>query len=93
MHYLPYSIGTDDFRTALQQASSYIRILASAGNRAPTSPPTSPTASSSSIPDVTTDAEANRIRADAMTRLIGVLQRNLRVRYELDVAQVVKVYV
>ena len=28
-----------------------------------------------------------------MTKLIGVLQRNLRVRYELDVAQVVKVYV
>ena len=28
-----------------------------------------------------------------MTQLIVVLQRNLRVRYELDVAQVVKVYV
>ncbi|VDC00682.1 unnamed protein product [Peniophora sp. CBMAI 1063] len=81
----------DGFRTALQQASSYIRVLASAGSRAPTSPSASPTASSSSIPDATTDAEANRIRADAMTQLIVVLQRNLRVRYELDVAQVVKV--
>ncbi|KAI0036452.1 Rapamycin-insensitive companion of mTOR, N-term-domain-containing protein [Vararia minispora EC-137] len=79
----------DDFRTILKQASSLIMTLAAAGNPS-ASPSTSPGTSSSPLADATSDAEANRSRADSMGKLITILQKNLRVRYELDVAQVVK---
>lgn len=36
------------------------------------------------------NADLERARVEAMTRLVTVLQRNLRVRYELDVEEVVK---
>ncbi|KAI0322355.1 Rapamycin-insensitive companion of mTOR, N-term-domain-containing protein [Amylostereum chailletii] len=78
----------DDFRTALQQASSYIKLLASAG-RSHASPSTSP--STSSAPDgLMTDVDIARARTDAMSKLTVILQRNLRVRYEVDVAKVVQ---
>ena len=35
-------------------------------------------------------ADLEKARVEAMTRLVTVLQRNLRVRYELDVEEVVK---
>lgn len=78
----------DDFRTSLQLARGHLRTLISL-SRTVTSPPTSP--SSSTTPQATSlhDPETTRIRTDAMNKLIGLLQRNLRVQYELDVVQVV----
>ena len=78
----------DDFRTNLQQARGHLRTLISL-SRTVTSPPTSP--GSSTTPQSTSlhDPETTRTRIDAMNKLIGLLQRNLRVQYELDVVQVV----
>ncbi len=78
----------DDFRTNLQLARGHLRTLMSL-SRTVTSPPTSP--GSSTTPQATSlhDPEMTRTRTDAMNKLIGLLQRNLRVQYELDVVQVV----
>ncbi|KAI0259840.1 Rapamycin-insensitive companion of mTOR, middle domain-containing protein [Gloeopeniophorella convolvens] len=77
----------DDFRSILQQARGYIRTLASL-SRSGTSPSASP--SSSTTPQTASlhEPETIRARVDAMNKLIAVLQKNLRVPYELDVAQV-----
>jgi hypothetical protein len=77
----------DDFRTILQQARGHVRTLISL-SRTVTSPPTSPT--SPTAPQITSlhGPETTRARFVAMTKLIGLLQRNLRVQYELDVVQV-----
>lgn len=79
----------DDFRTVLQQASVYVKTLTSVG-RSFSSPSASPSSSSSSGPPSGHEEQANRTRIDAMAKLITILQRNLRVRYELNVAQVVQ---
>lgn len=78
----------DDFRTILQLARGQLRMLISL-SRTATSPPTSP--GSSTTPQATSlhDPETTKTRTDAMTKLIGLLQRNLRLQYELDVVQVV----
>jgi rapamycin-insensitive companion of mTOR len=78
----------DDFRTILQLARGHLRTLLSL-SRTVTSPPASP--SSSTTPQATSlhDPETTMTRIDAMTKLIGLVQRNLRVQYELDVVQVV----
>ncbi|CCL99718.1 uncharacterized protein FIBRA_01740 [Fibroporia radiculosa] len=83
----------DDFRSAMQQASSCLRKLVSL-SRSPhsgisTSPSTSPS-SSTSAPENATDADLSRARIDTMSQLIDILQRNMRVRYELDVGEVVQ---
>jgi rapamycin-insensitive companion of mTOR len=86
----PYRINRfkDDFRTTLQLARGHLRTLISL-SRTVTSPPTSP--GSSTTPQATSlhDPETTRTRIDAMNKLIVLLQRNLRVQYELDVVQVV----
>ena len=87
----------DDFRTAMHQARSAIKALLHLSRQYPYSHPgssaPSPSASpsTSTLPNVLTasEAELNRARIETMARLIGILQRNLRVRYELDVAEVV----
>ncbi|TFK88497.1 hypothetical protein K466DRAFT_488810 [Polyporus arcularius HHB13444] len=87
----------DDFRSAMHQANSAIKALLllsrqhphSHSNSAMPSPSTSPSTSSLPNPATATEAELNRARIGTMNKLIGILQRNLRVRYELDVAEVV----
>ncbi len=79
----------DDFRTILQQAWGHVRTLLSL-SRAATSPSASPGASTPTQAISLHDPETNRARIEAMTKLIGLLQRNLRVQYELDVVQVVR---
>ena len=78
----------DDFRSSLQLARGHVRTLISL-SRTVTSPPTSPGASATPQSTSLHDPETTRTRVDAMNRLIGLLQRNLRVQYELDVVQVV----
>jgi rapamycin-insensitive companion of mTOR len=77
----------DDFRTILQQARGHVRTLISL-SRPVTSPSASPGTSTASQATTLHDPEATRTRVDVMTKLIGLLQRNLRVQYELDVVQV-----
>lgn len=82
----------DDFRTTLQQASSHIRTLHKlVAHHSAFSPPTSP--SSSSAPSTLPEADISRMRVDAMNQLTNVLQRNLRVRYEVNIPDVVQAYV
>lgn len=77
----------DDFRTILQQARGHVRTLISL-SRTVTSPSASPTSPTTHQFTSLHDPETTRIRVDVMTKLIGLLQRNLRVQYELDIVQV-----
>ncbi|KAI0822217.1 Rapamycin-insensitive companion of mTOR, N-term-domain-containing protein [Trametes gibbosa] len=87
----------DDFRTAMHQANSAIKALvllsrqhsydhpaSSAG-----SPSTSPSISTLPNPATASEVELSRARIENMAKLIGLLQRNVRVKYELDVGEVV----
>ncbi|KAI0697900.1 Rapamycin-insensitive companion of mTOR, N-term-domain-containing protein [Cytidiella melzeri] len=78
----------EDFRTALQEAMGYLRTLHKLSGPYPLSPPTSP--SSSNMSSAQNDTELNRLRVENMNKLIGVLQRNLRVRYDLNIPDVVQ---
>ncbi|THG99686.1 hypothetical protein EW026_g2711 [Hermanssonia centrifuga] len=81
----------EDFKSALHQASKYIRTLHKLASPGSMSPPNSP--SSSSTPDVPTDTELDRLRTAAMSQLIGILQRSLRVRYEMNIPDVLQAIV
>lgn len=97
MHVKNSTEAAEDFRSAMQQANTCMRTLLSSYHAASAaqppagaSPSTSP--SSSAMPNITSanNADLERARVEAMARLVTVLQRNLRVRYELDVEEVVK---
>ncbi|KAI0366921.1 hypothetical protein BV20DRAFT_1001539 [Pilatotrama ljubarskyi] len=87
----------DDFRSSMHQANSAIKALVHLSGQHPhshpsssaPSPSASPSTSTLPNPATATDAELNRARIEHMAKLIGLLQRNLRVRYELDVGEVV----
>ena len=87
----------DDFRSAMHQANNAIKTLLHLSRQhshnhstsSIPSPSTSPSTSTLPNPATATEAELNRARIETMNKLIGILQRNLRVRYELDVAEVV----
>ncbi|KAK0188086.1 Rapamycin-insensitive companion of mTOR, N-term-domain-containing protein [Armillaria mellea] len=79
----------DDFRTMLQNASncvSNLHLLV----RQNVLPQATPGASSSTDPLTSNIPEADRPWIDAMSRLTTVLQKNLRVRYELNLADIVQ---
>ncbi|KAI0087847.1 Rapamycin-insensitive companion of mTOR, N-term-domain-containing protein [Irpex rosettiformis] len=77
----------EDFRTALQEAMGYLRALHKLAGPNPLSPPTSPSSSNLAVPN---ESELNKLRVETMNSLIKVLQRNLRVRYDLSVPDVVQ---
>ncbi|KAI9064633.1 hypothetical protein FKP32DRAFT_1648919 [Trametes sanguinea] len=87
----------DDFRSAMHQANNAVKTLLYLSrqqshhqmNSSAPSPSTSPSTSTLPNPATATEAELNRARVETMAKLIHILQRNLRVRYELDVAEVV----
>lgn len=78
---------SDDFRTALNQANSYLKSLITT-SRPSSSTPTM--ASSSNTSTVPTNSELDKARIDIMNKLVNLLQRNLRVRYELSVSELVQ---
>ncbi|KAI0346017.1 hypothetical protein BDW22DRAFT_1353679 [Trametopsis cervina] len=78
----------EDFRTALQEAMAHLRALRKLSGPNALSPPTSP--SSSDLSTAPNDAELHRLRVETMNHLINVLQRNLRVRYELNIPDVIQ---
>ncbi|KAG6854116.1 hypothetical protein C0991_010280 [Blastosporella zonata] len=71
----------EDFRTALSNASNLISSLVSFTS----SHATGTASSSSSTPNT---AETDRQAIETMSKLINILQRTLRVRYELKLAEV-----
>ncbi|KIK95059.1 hypothetical protein PAXRUDRAFT_141598 [Paxillus rubicundulus Ve08.2h10] len=77
----------DDFRTALNQANSYIKSLVSLPRSSASTPAS---ASSSSNVLGSTNSDQDRARIDVMNRLVYLFQRNLRVRYEISVAELVQ---
>ncbi|KAK7048427.1 Rapamycin-insensitive companion of mTOR, N-term-domain-containing protein [Favolaschia claudopus] len=76
----------EDFRTALNNASSCVRSLTmlNRGNIA------SPTGGSSSSTSAVNSTELDRQRVEILTQLVSILQRNLRVRYELNITDVMQ---
>ena len=79
----------EDFRSALHQASSCIKALHKfASSSSSVSPPHSP--SSSTALNLSSDVDIDRARTDVMTQLTAVLKRNLRVRYEMNISDVVQ---
>ncbi|CDO75419.1 hypothetical protein BN946_scf184916.g3 [Trametes cinnabarina] len=85
----------DDFRSVMHQANSTIKTLLylsrqqSQSHSSAPSPSTSPSTSTLPNPATASETELNRARIETMSKLTNLLQRNLRVRYELDVAEVV----
>jgi rapamycin-insensitive companion of mTOR len=85
----------DDYKTALSHATSYVRTLATMprtfGTRSP--PPTGVTPPLPSISPMLTpgfDGDVDRARADLIHGLVSVMQRNIRVRYEMDIVELIK---
>ena len=92
----------DDFRTAMTLATTQINRLLTTWSGITLVSPESPRLASrvsplvSQTPQATlpTDEEKlDRSRIEAMDTLVSVLKRNTRVRYEIDVVEVIKVYV
>ncbi|KAJ7675763.1 Rapamycin-insensitive companion of mTOR, N-term-domain-containing protein [Mycena polygramma] len=79
----------EDFRTALNNASTCIKSLAALA-RANVVSPVSGASGSSSAPPIVNAADVDRQRVEIMTKLVSILQRNLRVRYELNLTDVMQ---
>ncbi|KAN0087521.1 Rapamycin-insensitive companion of mTOR, N-term domain containing protein [Tylopilus felleus] len=77
----------DDFRTALNQANTYLKSLANTSRPSLSTPAM---ASSTSPSPGTTNSELDKSRIDIINKLVNLLQRNLRVCYELSVSDVVQ---
>jgi hypothetical protein len=78
----------DDFSTALQNATSCLKALVSLSRNVSSPAPTSPSSSSSS--NVNTEEQTAAARIEVMTRLTSILQRNVRVRYEINMGELVQ---
>ncbi|KAG5651654.1 hypothetical protein H0H81_007934 [Sphagnurus paluster] len=74
--------GAEDFRTALHNASIHLKELASL-----TSHGITPASSSNATPN---SMEADRQLIETISKLIDILQRNLRVRYDLKSTDVLR---
>ncbi|KAJ7600701.1 Rapamycin-insensitive companion of mTOR, N-term-domain-containing protein [Mycena floridula] len=77
----------EDFRTSLHTAQNCIASLVALG-RPPQASSPSATASSSTGPPSLPEDDQKWI--EIMTKLVTIMQRNLRVRYEMNVAEVVQ---
>ncbi|KAJ6559137.1 Rapamycin-insensitive companion of mTOR, N-term-domain-containing protein [Mycena vulgaris] len=78
----------EDFRTALNNASTCIKSLAALA-RGPATSPVSITAGSSA-PSSVNVADIDRQRIEIITKLVSILLSNLRVRYELNLPDVMQ---
>ncbi|KAJ7935708.1 Rapamycin-insensitive companion of mTOR, N-term-domain-containing protein, partial [Mycena leptocephala] len=79
----------EDFRTALSNASACIKSLATLA-RGNVVSPVSSIGGSSSAPLPVNAADVDRQRVEIMTKLVSILQRNVRVPYELNLAEVMQ---
>ncbi|KAH7885334.1 Rapamycin-insensitive companion of mTOR, N-term-domain-containing protein [Phlebopus sp. FC_14] len=79
----------DDFRTALNQANSYIKSL-SLHARPVTSSPAAGSPSSSSNAAASTSSDHDKARIGIMNKFVALLQRNVRVCYEINISELVQ---
>ncbi|KAH9480426.1 Target of rapamycin complex 2 subunit ste20 [Psilocybe cubensis] len=79
--------GGEDFRTALQNATNHIRDLESL-TRSESSQSSPLPSSSSSKSNQSAPNDLSHQRIEIMGKLIDILRRNMRVRYELDFGEV-----
>lgn len=77
----------DDFRTALNQANAYLKSLANTSRPSLSAPAMTSSSSTSPSP---ANTELDKARIDIVNKLVTLLQRNLRVRYELSVSDLVQ---
>lgn len=91
MHSTKYLSVGEDFRTALHNATNYMKELGVL-NKSASTPllPPSTGSSSTNNPQPAAVVEKDHLRIEAMSKLIDILRRNLRVRYELDLSEVLK---
>ncbi|KDQ62311.1 hypothetical protein JAAARDRAFT_30208 [Jaapia argillacea MUCL 33604] len=82
------SVERDDFRTALHHATSCIKTLLSLARPVTFQPSTSP--SSSSTKTVTNEEDLDAARMESINLLTSILERSMRVRYELNVGELVQ---
>ncbi|KDR82835.1 hypothetical protein GALMADRAFT_88557 [Galerina marginata CBS 339.88] len=81
--------GSEDFRTTLQNATNCIKELESiTRSEASQSTPLSSASSSKPAYQPASPVEVNNQKIEAMAKLIELLRRNLRVRYELNFNEV-----
>lgn len=85
-------LGGEDFRTALQNATNYIKDLESISRSESSQSSPLPSASSSKI-NQSTPIDPNIQRIDTMAKLIEILRRHMRVRYELNFDEILHAYV
>ncbi|KAH7915441.1 Rapamycin-insensitive companion of mTOR, middle domain-containing protein [Hygrophoropsis aurantiaca] len=78
----------DDFRTALSQTNAYIKSLYSLGRLPAAS--TSPSSSNGTSGTTSTTGDHDRPRVELLNKLTTLLQRNVRVRYELNFVELVQ---
>ncbi|KAG8875681.1 hypothetical protein FRB97_004816 [Tulasnella sp. 331] len=94
---------SDKGKTTLNQASSLVQLLTTYRTRyqghIQSSPlayiafsggESSPASSSRSSPPILNDQDLDRSRTGIISALVTILQRNLRVRYELDIVEVLR---
>ncbi|TFK61396.1 hypothetical protein BDN72DRAFT_805030 [Pluteus cervinus] len=80
----------EDFRSALQNATNLLKTLISPLPSSAISPSStsSTSPSTSKVPQGLNSLDINRQRIDLMGRVIAILRRHLRVRYELNLSDV-----
>ena len=86
MHPMALTFLPDDYRTAKQQAMNLLRTLLSYTRN--TVSPTLASSSAGPAPPAT-EADLEKARVETMNRLITVLQRNVRVRFEMNMEELV----
>ncbi|KIY71243.1 hypothetical protein CYLTODRAFT_140340 [Cylindrobasidium torrendii FP15055 ss-10] len=80
----------DDFRTALRNANNSLASLLALGRPTGSNASSSPGASSSNAPSTSDIPEADRPWITAMSQLADILRKNVRVRYELNITDIVR---
>lgn len=80
---------TDDLRTAKQQVLTHVRAL-TAYTRQQLSPFSTSGSSSGTPPLPATDEELDKAKLETMKRLIVVLQRNVQVRFGINMDELLQ---
>jgi hypothetical protein len=86
----PNFSGSDDFRTALQSATEHLKTLESLCQQVPETQNTLPSSGDLQTVHI---VGLNQQLVEALSQLTEVLRRNLRVRYELPISDILKVLV
>ncbi|KAF8627432.1 hypothetical protein AX17_006246 [Amanita inopinata Kibby_2008] len=84
---------SDDFRTALHNALEHLKKLESLGRYTSVSPFLPASSSSSSAMQPAHVVELDRQRIEYLSQLTEILRRNLRVRYELSISNILQAIV